>query len=124
MNPENRTWRPIDPEAGSLPEGLESALGDGASVSACVVVLVDSEIDSEWGAQATLAVARRWAASGRRVILVDACLDCPVLHQSAGIENGEGVCSMGHRFRESRGLSERASIWSLLEHRSFESPTF
>ena len=94
MNPENRTWRPIDPEAGSLPEGLESALGDGDSVSACVVVLVDSEIDSEWGAQATLAVARRWAASGRRVILVDACLDCPVLHQSAGIENGEGVCDM------------------------------
>ena len=91
MNRKNRTWQPIDPAAGSLPEGLESALGDGDSVSACVVVLVDSEIDPEWGAQASLAVAKRWAESGRRVILADACLDRPVLHEVAGVENGEGV---------------------------------
>ena len=94
MNPENRTWRPLDPVAESLPEGLESALGDGDSAFACVVVLVDSEIDCGWGAQASLTVARGWAESGRRVILVDACLDRPVLHQSAGVENGEGVCDM------------------------------
>ena len=94
MNPENRTWRPIDPEAGNFPEGLESALGDGDSVSACVVVLVDSEIDRERGAQASLAVAKRWAASGRRIILADACLDHPVLHEAAGVENGEGISDM------------------------------
>ena len=91
MNRKNRTWQPIDPAAGGLPEGLESALGDGDSVSACVVVLVDSEIDSEWGALASLAIAKRWAESGRRVILADACLDRPVLHEVAGVENGEGV---------------------------------
>ena len=84
----------MDPEAGSFPDGLESALGDGDSVSACVVVLVDSEIDREWGAQASLAVAKRWAASGRRIILADACLDRPVLHEAAGVENGEGMSDM------------------------------
>ena len=93
MNPKNQAWQPLDP-AGSLPGEIESALGDGDSLSACVVILVDSEIDRDWGAQASLAVARRWAASGRRVILADGCLDGPVLHEAAGVENGEGVSDM------------------------------
>lgn len=94
MNPRNKAWQPLDPAAGSLPGEVESALGDGDTVSACVVILVDSEIDRDWGAQASLAVAKRWAASGRRVILVDGCLDVPVLHEAVGVENGEGVSDM------------------------------
>ena len=94
MNPENQAWQPLDPAAGSLPGELESALGGGDSVSACVVILVDSEINRDWGAQASLAVAKRWAASGRRVILADARLDGPVLHEAVGVENGEGVSDM------------------------------
>ena len=94
MNPENQAWQPIDPAAGSLPAEIDSALDDGDSVSACVVILVDSEIDRDWGAQASFAVAKRWAASGRRIILADACLDDPVLHEVAGVENGEGVSDM------------------------------
>ena len=93
MNPE-KTWQVLDPTAGSLPGGIESALGDGDSLSACVVILVDSEIDRDWGVQASLAVAKGWAASGRRVILADACLDAPMLHEAAGVENGEGVSDM------------------------------
>ncbi len=94
MNPANQAWQALDPAAGSLPGEIESALGDGDSVSACVVILVDSEIDRDWGAQASLAVAKRWAASGRRVILADACLDGPVLHKACGVENGEGVSDL------------------------------
>ena len=94
MNPENQAWQPLDPATGSLPGEIESALGDGDSVSACVVILVDSEIDRDWGAQASVAVAKRWAASGRRIILADACLDGPVLHEAVGVENGEGVSDM------------------------------
>ncbi len=94
MNPRNKAWQPLDPAAGSLPGEVESALGDGDAVSACVVILVDSEIDRDWGAQASLAVAKRWAASGHRVILVDGCLDVPVLHEAVGVENGEGVSDM------------------------------
>jgi len=84
----------LDPAAASLPGEIESALGDGDSPSACVVILVDSEIDPDWGAQASLAVARSWAASGHRVILADGCLDGPVLHEAVGVENGEGVSDM------------------------------
>ena len=94
MNPKNQAWQPLDPAAGSLPGEIESALGDDDSVSACVVILVDSEIDRDWGAQASLAVAKRWAASGHRVILADGCLDAPVLHEAVGVENGEGVSDM------------------------------
>ena len=93
MNPE-KTWQVLDPAAGSVPGELESALGDGDSLSACVVILVDSEIDRDWGAQASLAVAKRWAASGHRIILADACLDGPTLHEAVGVENGEGVSDM------------------------------
>lgn len=91
MNQKHQSWQPLDPAAGSVPGEIESALGDGDSLFACVVILVDSELDRDWGAQASLAVARKWAASGHHVILADACLDRPVLHKAAGIENGEGV---------------------------------
>jgi hypothetical protein len=94
MNPEKQAWQPLDSAAGSLPKEIESALVDADSLPAFVVILVDSEIDREWGAQTTLAVARKWAASGHRVILVDGCLDHPILHEAAGVENGEGVSDM------------------------------
>ena len=94
MNPKNQAWQPLDPASGSLPPEIESALGDTDSLPAFVVILVDSEIDRDWGAQASLAVAKKWAASGHRVILADGCLDRPVLHEAVGVENGEGVSDM------------------------------
>ena len=94
MNSKSRAWQPLDPAAASLPGEIESALGAGDSPSACVVILVDSEIDRDWGARASLAVARGWASAGHRVILADGCLDGPVLHETVGVENGEGVSDM------------------------------
>ena len=94
MNLKNQAWQPLDPAAGSLPREIESALVDADLLPAFVVILVDSEIDREWGAQAALAVAKKWAASGQRVILADGCLDRPVLHETVGVENGEGVSDM------------------------------
>jgi len=94
MNPKNQAWQPLDPAAGSLPPEIESALVDADSLPAFVVILVDSEIDRDWGAQASLAVTKKWAASGHRVILADGCLDHPVLHEAVGVENGEGVSDM------------------------------
>ncbi len=107
MNPENQAWQPLDPAAGGLPGEIESALSVGGSVSACVVILVDSEIDRDWGAQASLAVAKRWAASGRRIILADACLDGPVLHEAVGVENGEGVSDLVLYGASAQRITER-----------------
>ena len=94
MNPNNQASHPLDPAAAALPPEIEGALGDGDSLCACVVILVDSEIDRDWGAQASLAVSKCWAASGHRVILADGCLGSPVLHEAVGVENGEGVSDM------------------------------
>ena len=94
MSPKNPDWQVLDPSGGGLPPEIETALGEGDSHTACVVILVDSEIDRDWGAQASLAVAKGWAASGHRVVLADARLDGPVLHETLGVENGEGVSDM------------------------------
>ena len=94
MNPKNQAWQPLDPASGSLPPEIESALLDADSLPAFIVILVDSEIDRDWGAQASLAVAKKWAASGHPVILADGCLDRPVLHEAVGVVNGEGVSDM------------------------------
>ncbi len=94
MNPKNQAWHPLDPAALSLPREVEGALSDGDSPCACVVILVDSAIERDWGAQASLALSKKWAASGHRVILADGCLDRPVLHEVVGVENGEGVSDM------------------------------
>ena len=69
MNLNDQAWQPVDPAAGNLPAIVEGALGDVDAPSACVVILVDAEIDPDWGSQASLAVSRSWAASGHRVIL-------------------------------------------------------
>ena len=94
MNPKDQAWQPLDPAAGSLPQEIESALVDADSLPACIVILVDSELDRDWCAQASLAVTKQWAASGHRVILADGCLDRPILHEAVGVENGEGVSDM------------------------------
>jgi hypothetical protein len=107
MNPKNQTWQPLDPTAESLPQEIESALDAADSLPACVVILVDSEIDRDWGAQASLAVAKKWAASGHRVILADGCLDRPVLHETVGVENGEGVSDMVLYGASAQRIAER-----------------
>ncbi len=115
MSPENQDWQPLDPAgAENLPGEIESALGDGDSASACVVILVDAEIDRDWGAQASLAVAKRWAASGRRIILADACLDGPVLHEAVGVENGEGVSDMVLYGASAQRITERVETGLML----------
>ena len=107
MNPKNQAWQPLDPAAGSLPQEIESALVDADSLPACIVILVDSELDHDWGARASLAVTKRWAASGHRVILADGCLDRPILHEAAGVENGEGVSDMVLYGASARRISGR-----------------
>ena len=107
MNPKDQAWQPLDPAAGSLPQEIESALVDADSLPACIVILVDSELDRDWGAQASLAVTKQWAASGHRVILADGCLDRPILHEAVGVENGEGVSDMVLYGASARRISGR-----------------
>ena len=91
MSPETPAWQPIDPADGLLPDALEMSLGSAGATAGCVVLLVTSGIDRRWGADASLTVARGLATAGRSVLLADAGLDDPVLHEAIDGVVGEGL---------------------------------
>ena len=91
MSPDIPTWQPIDPANEGLPEHVDAVLDSFDSTTGCVVLLVAPEIDRRWGADVSLLVARGWAAKGRSVLLADASLEDPVLHESVDGTNDEGV---------------------------------
>ncbi len=91
MNLETPVWQSIDPADGGLPDALDSSLGSDGSTAGCVVLLVTSGIDRRWGADASLTVARGLAVAGRSVLLADASLEDPVLHESIDGVIGEGI---------------------------------
>ena len=91
MSQEIPAWQPIDPANEGLPEHVDALLDSFDSSTGCVVLLVAPEIDRRWGADVSLLVARGWAAKGRRVLLADASLEDPVLHESVDGTNDEGV---------------------------------
>lgn len=78
-------WHAFDPhESGSPLPVLE---GTGA------IAVVPAD-DAEWGAQATVALARSLARSGRRVFLCDAGVEEPRLHEFFEGDFGEGVSDL------------------------------
>ena len=91
MSPDIPAWQPIDSADEGLPEHVDAALDSFDSTTGCVVLLVAPEIDRRWGADVSLLVARGWAAKGRSVLLADASLEDPVLHESVDGTNDEGV---------------------------------
>jgi hypothetical protein len=56
-----------------------------------LVALVAATADNAWAAKAAWDIARIAAREGRRVALVDLRLDEPYLHQSVGLEVGDGI---------------------------------
>lgn len=82
-------WQPLD---GVTPPG-PSPDGSGR-----VVALVASERATEdgWAPTIALALAHRWSAQGQRVMLVDAGLSRPSVHEAAGLLNREGLADAVH----------------------------
>ncbi|MSR22612.1 MAG: hypothetical protein EXR92_03570 [Gemmatimonadetes bacterium] len=82
----------IDPADPRIPEGLAAPALDLGEV---VVLLADREAHEDgWPAQAAVAIACEWSASGRRVVLADADPAGAGLHERVGAVNGEGVSDM------------------------------
>lgn len=75
-------WSPVAAVAPPAPEG-----------SGRIVALVASETATTqgWAAGAAVDLARSWSAAGHRVILVDAALQAPSLHEPVGLQNREGL---------------------------------
>lgn len=77
-------WQPLESAPPPAPGGPE-----GGRVVA--LVATEGAADKGWAGSAALDLARAWSAAGQRVVLVDAVLNRPTLHQSAGISNREGL---------------------------------
>ncbi|MDH3272398.1 MAG: hypothetical protein OEN56_13760 [Gemmatimonadota bacterium] len=75
-------WTPIE---GVLPPSSD---GKGRVVG---VVASEEASSAGWAASAALDLARAWADRGQRVILVDAALQRPSLHEALGVANREGL---------------------------------
>lgn len=75
-------WRPL--------AEVEPPSSDG---SGRVVGVVASEqaAGTGWAPGAAVELARAWSEGGRRVILVDAALQAPSLHEVVGLRNREGL---------------------------------
>ncbi len=90
MSPEPKDRSiPFDPSAGAGPAGTLLPPRDGGEV---VALLVDASVRGDlWGERAAAAMAREWAARGRSVILVDADVETPSLHEYLEVPNLEGL---------------------------------
>lgn len=75
-------WRPL--------AEVEPPSSDG---SGRVVGVVASEqaAGTGWAPGAAVDLARSWSEQGRRVILVDAAVQAPSLHEAVGLKNREGL---------------------------------
>jgi capsular exopolysaccharide synthesis family protein len=74
----------------ALRSSLELSTGEGVPTS----LLLTSTRQSEGKSTTSYAVARDFAASGRRVLLVDADLRKPSLHRLLGLANGLGLSNL------------------------------
>ena len=59
--------------------------------AASLIALVPVTEDLPWAAKAAWDIARIAARDGRRVALVDLCLEHPVLHETVGLQATEGI---------------------------------
>lgn len=74
----------LDPADGSPPD-LPAAPESG------LVLAYVPESSGDVCALHLLEFAHRWRDEGHRVVLADGCLETPILHEAAGVENGEGL---------------------------------
>ena len=56
-----------------------------------VIVLLVGDAGRRWAAQTAIELSTAWARKGRRVVLADLHFENPILHESIGDENLEGV---------------------------------
>ena len=85
MSPLTPEWTAFNPaEPPSLPP-------DDEDLGRVVVLAATSEaVERGWAAEVALGMVREWARRGEQVLMVDAHLEAPVIHELVGIPNNEG----------------------------------
>lgn len=72
-------------------ERLPAAASFDASRTGPVLLLFDRAADRDWVADAAIAIATGWNATGQRTVLADLGLDDPMLAERIGMSSMEGV---------------------------------
>ena len=72
-------------------ERLPGAASFDAARTGPVLLLFDRAADRDWVADAAIAIATGWNASGQRTVLADLSLDDPMLAERIGMSSMEGV---------------------------------
>jgi hypothetical protein len=81
-----------DPASGAEPLELDAVLsGSGREWRVALLVAGPQARAIGWAARAAVALAARWSAGPRRVVLADAVFEAPSLHDELGVANGEGL---------------------------------
>jgi hypothetical protein len=80
----------FDPAVDPLPEALAWHPG----YTGPAVLLLAGAGDTDWSADAAVALATAWAHSGQRVVLADLHLEDPVLHERVGLPNRDGAVDL------------------------------
>lgn len=81
---------PFDPAFDPLPDALAWHPG----YTGPAVLLLAGAADTDWSADAAIAVASAWARAGQRVVLADLHLEDPVLHGRVGLPNRDGAVDL------------------------------
>lgn len=75
-------WRPLAEVEPPSSDGSGGVVG---------VVASEQAAGTGWAPGAAVDLARSWSEQGRRVILVDAAVQAPSLHEAVGLQNREGL---------------------------------
>lgn len=89
MTPDTRAWSVYKPDA--LPRLPERDGGEGRVIA---LTATDEAISLGWATEIALGLARGWAGKGRSVMLIDADLLAPALHEALAVENTAGLTDL------------------------------
>ena len=89
MTPDARAWSVYKPDA--LPRLPERDGGEGRIIA---LTATDEAISLGWATEIALGLARGWAGKGRSVMLIDADLLAPALHEALAVENATGLTDL------------------------------
>ena len=87
-------FHPFDPDSGLIPEIADfGPLRERSGGRSIILIAVPDVETPSWCAQAAAALVTTWSA-GARIVLADASLGQPVLHNIFGVPNSEGVTDL------------------------------
>ncbi len=95
MNEGHIRFHPFDPDSGLIPEIAEFGPRIERSGGSGIILIAVPAIETpSWCARAAAALVTTWSSQGARILLADASLVQPVLHEVFDLPNSEGLADV------------------------------